>query len=121
MVAYQLKLKSVLADEALLRPGSALPAGGDTAEVIRYADLIELVLRTPRGGQGVPLAEQRIRNRIRRQLRQDDGELLLSREEWQLLRDLVETFPWGAASFVVEEFCDAVLNCPTVEVEPKRS
>jgi len=34
------------------------------------------------------------------------------------VKELVDAYPWGIASFAVEQFCDDLEQCPEVPVGP---
>lgn len=115
MKAYKLELK-------VLTPERATDLDAPDPKPVRYRDLIELVLRSA-GPAGITKPEMKKRNAMRRALKEaiesQAHHVLFSIEQGEKLKELVENFPWGMASYELEQFMDDVAAMPTVSLAEK--
>lgn len=121
MKGYKLELREIVPARPAHADGDAPPP-----KPVRYRDLLELVLRTapPLGWQpgfpmGVERKELKRRNALRRDLAAANGALILSVEQAEYLRKLVEQYHWTVVSFEAEQFCDDLETMPAVELTEK--
>jgi len=121
MKGYKLELRTL----QQAKPTDA-PVEAQAPSTVRYRDLLELVLRTapPVGWQpGLPLGvdrrELKRRNAIRRELVAANGALVLSEEQGDYLKALVDGYRWPVVTFEAEQFADDIAEMPKVELKEK--
>lgn len=85
----------------------------------KYRELLTLILNRPSNPQvGMSLKEIRQCNKILDKIEAANGSILLTEEEWRMLHERVEAFPFGLGGRDIQQFGDDIAHAPMVELGP---
>lgn len=88
---------------------------------LKYQELLALILNRPSNPQlGMSLKEIRQCNKILDKIEaaNGDGSMLLTEDEWRMLHERVEAFPFGMGGRDIQQFGDDIANAPVVKLGP---
>ncbi|MCC7202452.1 MAG: hypothetical protein IT393_07325 [Nitrospirae bacterium] len=82
----------------------------------RYRDVLEVIVKTPQDKQGILIAEMRSLIKILDKLEAANGSMLLSSDEWNILKSRAGVFPWGMVSREIVQFVDDLEGAKEIEL-----
>lgn len=93
----------------------APPAGG----VLKYRDLLILLLRSPKPNKGIVKKELKLRMSLIRLVELAEQAVPFSPRALAFVQELADVYPWGAATAELEQFLDDLEACAAVpDTEP---
>lgn len=89
---------------------------GKNGNPFKYQDVLELIVKSPTGQQGIMIDEMRKLIKILDKIDEADGFAYFTNEEWELVRRRTKKFPFGMVSHEIISFCDDLDAAQEVEL-----
>lgn len=94
---------------------------GEPGQMLKYADLLVLLLQSAIPGKGIKRKEMKLRIRMQHRILQDDADgeeyTHFTEQGYKLLKILGDNYLWGTAQEQFDTFLDCLNACEMVDRE----